>query len=90
MHNRSAQSDCVLALALAAMQKSSKLRLALMSATGDHKLVEERNPYSGRILFNNLPFMFEPVFFNPQSSRTKLGNQTSFKNVEGQFLHAFC
>ena len=35
-HNRSAQSDDVLALTLAAMQKSPRLRLVLMSATGDH------------------------------------------------------
>ena len=34
VHNHSAHSDCVLALTLAAMQKSSRLRLVLMSATG--------------------------------------------------------
>ena len=39
VHNRSAHSDYVLALTLAAMQKHSHLRLVLMSATGDHNLV---------------------------------------------------
>ena len=37
VHNRSAQSNYVL--------ESSRLRLVLMSATGDHKLVEDRIPY---------------------------------------------
>ena len=50
VHNRSVQSDYVLALTLAAMQKSSRLRLVLMSATGDHRLVEERIPYCQRLL----------------------------------------
>ena len=49
-HNRSAQSNYVLILTLAAMQKSSRLRLALMSATGDHQLVEERIPHSQRLI----------------------------------------
>ena len=41
VHNRSAQSDYVLALTLAAMQKFSRLKLVLTSATGDHHLVEK-------------------------------------------------
>ena len=44
VHNRSAHSEYVLALTLAAMQKHSHLRLVLMSATGDHSLVKERIP----------------------------------------------
>ena len=35
VHNRSAHSDYVLALTLAALQKSTDLRLVLVSATGD-------------------------------------------------------
>ena len=47
VHNRSA---CVLALALAAMQKNSDLLLVLMSATGDHNLVRERIPYCQQLV----------------------------------------
>ena len=36
VHNRSAHSDYVLGLTLAAMQMTTNLRLVLMSATGDH------------------------------------------------------
>ena len=43
VHNRSAHSDYVLALTLAAMQKTADLRLVLMSATGDHNLVLSEN-----------------------------------------------
>ena len=50
VHNRSAQSDYVLALTLAAMQKSLRLRSVLMSATGDHHLVEERIPHCQRLI----------------------------------------
>ena len=49
VHNRSAHSDYVLALTLAAMQKTTDLRLVLMSATGDHNLVRERIPYCQQI-----------------------------------------
>ena len=45
VHNRSAHSDYVLVLTLKVMQKTPDLRLVLMSATGDHKLVRERIPY---------------------------------------------
>ena len=45
VHNRSAHSDYVLALTLAAMQQKPTLRLVLMSATGDHNLVRERIPH---------------------------------------------
>ena len=50
VHNRSAQSDYVLALTSAAMQKSSRLRLVLMSTTRDHKLVQERIPYCQKLV----------------------------------------
>ena len=40
----------------------------------------------GKILFNNLPFVFEVVFFNPQSSKTDSGSQPSLRNAEGQQL----
>ena len=50
VHNRSAHSDYVLALTLAAMQKKATLRLVL-SATGDHSLVRERIPHCQQ--FNN-------------------------------------
>ena len=50
VHNRSAHSDYVLALTLAAMQKHSHLRLVLMSATGDHSLVEERIPHCQQLV----------------------------------------
>ena len=44
VHNRSAHSDYVLALTLAAMQKHSHLRLVLMSATGDHSFSAREDP----------------------------------------------
>ena len=40
----------------------------------------------GKILFNNLPFVFEVVFLNPQSSKTDSGSQPSSRNAEGQLL----
>ena len=54
VHNGSAQSDYVPALTLAAMQKSSKLRLVLMSATGDHSLAEERIPYCKKLVMKGV------------------------------------
>ena len=48
--NRSAHSDYVLALTLAIMQKTPHLKLVLMSATGDHKLVRERIPHCQQIV----------------------------------------
>ena len=49
VQNRSAHSDYVLALTLAAMQKST-LRLVLMRATGDHNLVRERLPHCQQLV----------------------------------------
>ena len=40
----------------------------------------------GKILFNNLSFVFEVVFLNPQSSKTDSGSQPSSRNAEGQLL----
>ena len=50
VHNRSAHSDYVLALTLAAMQKSTDLRLVLMSATGDRNLIKERIPFCQQLI----------------------------------------
>ena len=52
VHNRSAHSDYVLGLTLAAMQKVTHLRLVLMSATGDHSLVAERIPHCQQLVMN--------------------------------------
>ena len=52
--NRSAHSDYVLALTLAAMQKKSTLRLVLMSATGDHSLVRQRIPHCQRLVMKGV------------------------------------
>ena len=54
VHNRSAHSDYVLALTLAAMQKKSTLRLVLMSATGDHSLVRERIPHCQQLVMKGV------------------------------------
>ena len=54
VHNRSAHSDYVLALTLAAMQKVSHLRLVLMSATGDHSPVEERIPHCQQLVMKSV------------------------------------
>ena len=54
VHNRSAHSDYVLALTLAAMQKTTDLRLVLMSATGDHNLVRERIPYCQQLVMKGV------------------------------------
>ena len=40
----------------------------------------------GKILFNNLSFVFEVVFLNHQSSKTDSGSQPSSRNAEGQLL----
>ena len=54
VHNRSAHSDYVLALTLAAMQKVRHLRLVLMSATGDHSLVTERIPHCQQLVMKGV------------------------------------
>ena len=54
VHNRSAHSDYVLALTLAAMQKVTHLRLVLMSATGDHSLVTERIPHCQQLVMKGV------------------------------------
>ena len=54
VHNRSAHSDYVLALTLAAMQQKSTLRLVLMSATGDHNLVRERIPHCQQLVMKGV------------------------------------
>ena len=56
VHNGSVQSDYALALTLAAMQVSDRIRLALalMSATGDHDLVEHRLPFCQRVVLTGV------------------------------------
>ena len=50
VQNRSTHSDSVLDLTLAVLQKTPDLRLVLMSATGDHKLVRERIPHCQQLV----------------------------------------
>ena len=54
VRDRSVHSDSVLALILAAMQKSPDLRLVLMSATGDHQLVEKPIAYCQRLVMKGV------------------------------------
>ena len=54
VHNRSAHSDCVLALTLAVMQRTPDLRLVLMSATGDHNLARERIPHCQQLVMKGV------------------------------------
>ena len=67
VHHRSAHSDYVLALTLAVTQKTSDLRLVLMSATGDHKLVRERIPHCQQLVMKGVmhnvkrSFLAQPV-----------------------------
>ena len=62
VHNRSAHSDYVLALTLAAMQKTTDLRLVLMSATGDHNLVHERIPYCQQLVMKGVMHKVQRCF----------------------------
>ena len=39
-----------------------------------------------KLLFNNLSFVFEVVFLNPQGRKTDSGSQPSSRNAEGQLL----
>ena len=43
----------------------------------------------GRMLFSNVPFVFEVGFLNPQSSKMKTGNQPSSNIFESQILNTF-
>ena len=62
VHNRSAHSDYVLALTPAVMQKTPDLRLVLMSATGDHKLVRERMPHCQQLVMTGSHALREEIF----------------------------
>ena len=64
VHNRSAHSDYVLALTLAAMQRRSHLRLVLMSATGDHSLVEERIPHRQQLVMKGVMHQVKSCFLD--------------------------
>ena len=61
VHNRSAHSDYVLALTLAAMQQKSNLRLVLMSATGDHNLVRQQLVMKGAMHKVKRCFLEQPL-----------------------------
>ena len=70
VHNRSAHSDHVLALTLAVMQKTPDLRLVLMSATGDHNLVEERIPYCQQLVMKGAMHKVRRCFLAQPLDRT--------------------
>ena len=76
VHNRSAHSDYVIALTLAAMQKHSHLRLVLMSATGDHSLVKERVPHCQQLVMKGVMHHVKRCFLdNPLDQGQSLLNQ---------------
>ena len=62
VHNRSAHSDYVLALTLAATQQKSTLRLVLMSAAGDHNLVRERIPHCQQLVMKGVMHKVKDAF----------------------------
>ena len=73
VHNRSAHSDYVLALTLAAMQKKSTLRL---SATGDHNLVRERIPQCQQLVMKGVMHKVRRCFLEqPLDRSSNLLNQ---------------
>ena len=76
VHNRSAHSDYALALTLAAMQKHSHLRLVLMSATGDHSLVQERIPHCQQLVMKGVMHHVKRYFLDhPLDQSHNLLNQ---------------
>ena len=76
VHNRSAHSDYVLALTLAAMQKVTHLRLVLMSATGDHSLVTERIPKCQQLVMKSTMYHVRRCFLEqPLNQAHNLLNQ---------------
>ena len=70
VHNRSAHSDYVLALTLAAMQKKPTLRLVLMSATGDHNLVRERLPHCQQLVMKGVMHKVRRCFLEQPLDRS--------------------
>ena len=70
VHNRSAHSDYVLALTLAAMQKVTHLRLVLMSATGDHSLVAERIPHCQQLVMKGVMHHVKRCFLEQPLDRS--------------------
>ena len=76
VHNRSTHSDYVLALTLAAMQKTSDLRLVMMSATGDHNLVRERVPQCQQLVMKGVMHKVRRCFLErPLDRSSNLLNQ---------------
>ena len=70
VHNRSAHSDYVLALTLAAMQQKPTLRLVLMSATGDHNLVRERIPHCQQLVTKGVMHKVKRCFLEQPLNRS--------------------
>ena len=76
VHNRSAHSNYVLALTLAAMQKTSDLRLVLMRATGDNNLVRERIPQCQQLVMKGVMHKVKGCFLErPLDRSSNLLNQ---------------
>ena len=84
VHNRSAHSNYVLALTLAAMQKHSHLRLVLMSATGDHSLVEERIPHCQQLVMKGAMHHVKRCFLDQS-----LDQSHSLLNLMAQIVITF-
>ena len=70
VHNRSAHSDYVLALTLAAMQQKPTLRLVLMSAAGDHSLVRERIPHCQQLVVKGVMHKVKRCFLEQPLNRS--------------------
>ena len=70
VHNRSAHSDYALALTLAVMQKTSDLRLVLMSAAGDHQLVRERIPHCQKLVMKGAMHLVKRHFLAQPMERS--------------------
>ena len=62
--NRSVQSDYALALTLVAMQVSNRIRLVLMSATGDHDLVKNRIPKCQKAVLSGTMQKIRQIFLS--------------------------
>ena len=76
VHHRSAHSDYVLALTLAATQKSADLSLVLMSATGDHNLVRERIAHCQQLAMKGVMHKVKRCFLEqPLDRSSNLLNQ---------------
>ena len=84
VHNRSAHSDYVLAITLAAMQKHSHLRLVLMSATGNHNLVRERIPQCQQLVMKGVMHGARRCFLDQPLDRSN--NPVKFWRAQQSYL----